>query len=248
MQDKILKLRDLLVSTGLQEESGSIIYSGDSTLKKGLFYFLGTNPGENSLNYPDTILNQVMLSKEKNEYFEGNWGNSTHQETIKRMFKTLDINLKDTFSTNTSFIRSPGEQKYQPRYPINELSIKKESKAMKQLKKDGRETFWPIQEYFLSIVKPKLVIANGSIARDLFWKKIKGKEFKDSKIEKENKFEYPKQLRGRKLCHFFKGNLKTKDIFLENLMVISLPHLSFQDYAFHEQGINWVKKIIKNNL
>ena len=92
------------------------------------------------------------------------------------------------------------------------------------------------------------MIANGSIARDLFWKKIKGKEFKDSKIEKENKFEYPKQLRGRKLCHFFKGNLKTKDIFLENLMVISLPHLSFQDYAFHEQGINWVKKIIKNNF
>ena len=85
MQDKILKLRDLLESTGLQEESGSIIYSGDSTLKRGTFYFLGTNPGGNNLNYPDTILNQVILSKEKNEYFDGNWGNSTHQETIKRM-------------------------------------------------------------------------------------------------------------------------------------------------------------------
>ena len=248
MQDKILKLRDLLVSTGLQEESGSIIYSGDSTLKKGLFYFLGTNPGGNNLNYPDTILNQVMLSKEKNEYLEGNWGNSTHQETIKRMFKTLDINLKDTFSTNTSFIRSPGEQKYQPRYPISEVSIKKESKAIKQLKKDGMDTFWPIQEYFLSVVRPKLVIANGSIARDLFWKKIKDKEFKDSKIRKENKFEYPKQLRGRKFCHFFKGDLIIKNLILENLMVISLPHLSFQDYAFHESGINWVKKIIQNNF
>ena len=31
-------------------------------------------------------------------------------------------------------------------------------------------------------------------------------------------------------------------------MVISLPHLSFQDYAFHEPGINWVKKIIQNNF
>ena len=248
MQDKILKLRELLLNTGLQDESGSIIYSGDSTLKKGLFYFLGTNPGGNRLDYPDTILNQVELSKEKNEYFDGNWGNSKHQETIIRMFKTLNINLKDTFSTNSSFIRSPGEQKYHPRYPINELSIKKESKAIKQLKKDTRQTFWPIQEYFLSIVKPKFVIANGSIARDLFWKKIKNKEFKDYEIEKENKFEYPQQLRGKKSCHFFKGDLITKDLFLESLMVISLPHLSFQDYTFHEQGINWVKKKIQNNI
>ena len=67
MQDKILKLRELLLNTGLQDESGSIIYSGDSTLKKGLFYFLGTNPGGNRLDYPDTILNQVEISKEKNE-------------------------------------------------------------------------------------------------------------------------------------------------------------------------------------
>ena len=92
------------------------------------------------------------------------------------------------------------------------------------------------------------MIANGSIARDLFWKKIKDKEFKDSKIRKENKFEYPKQLRGRKFCHFFKGDLIIKNLILENLMVISLPHLSFQDYAFHESGINWVKKIIQNNF
>ena len=140
MKKEINKLVSLLLETGLEEESGSIIYSGDSTLRKGTFYFLGTNPGGNRLDYPDTILNQVKLSKEKNEYTDGNWGNSGHQETIKAMFRDdLDINLKDTFSTNTSFIRSPGEQKYQPRYPINEENIKAESKAIKQLKKDGRE-------------------------------------------------------------------------------------------------------------
>ena len=48
MQDKILKLKNLLLKTGLEEESGSIIYSGDSTLRKGTFYFLGTNPGGNT--------------------------------------------------------------------------------------------------------------------------------------------------------------------------------------------------------
>ena len=178
----IEKIKKLLESTNLQDQPGSIIYSADSTLKKGDFYFLGTNPGGNRLDYPDTILNQVKLSKEKNEYTDGNWGNRQHQETIKVMFRDLDINLKDTFSTNTSFIRSPGEQKYQPRYPINEENIKAESKAIKQLKKDAEETFWPIQEYFLSIVRPKLIIANGHIARGLFWKKIKRTTFSDNKI------------------------------------------------------------------
>ena len=240
----IEKTIELLELTGLQDQSGSIIYSGNSTLKKGDFYFLGTNPGGNRLDYPDTILNQVKLSKEKNEYTDGNWGNSQHQETIKAMFRDLDINLKDTFSTNTSFIRSPREQEYQPRYPINEENIKAESKAIKQLKKDSEETFWPIQEYFLSIVRPKFIIANGHIARGLFWKKIKKTTFSDNKVNIEDKFEYPEKIRGKKSCHFFEGDLRTSNLFIEDLKVVSLPHLSFMDYSFHKSGIEWVKEKI----
>ena len=246
MQDKILKLKNLLLETGLEEESGSIIYSGDSTLSKGSFYFLGTNPGGNRLDYPDTILNQLTLSKEKNEYTEGDWGNSEHQETIKSAFRDLEINLKETFSTNTSFIRSPGEQKYQPRKPINEEDIKPAAKAKKQLKMDGRETFWPIQEYFLSIVKPKLIIANGSMARDLFWHKIMGNEFNGNKLEEEDKFDYINSA--NKSCYFFKGDLRTENLFIPDLSVLSLPHLSFQDYSFHKFGIKWAKERISSLL
>ncbi len=242
MQDKILKLKNLLLKTGLEEEPGSIIYSGDSTLKKGNFYFLGTNPGGNRLDYNDTILNQVMLSNETNEYIDGNWGNREHQETIKSVFMKLDINLKETFSTNTSFIRSPGEQKYPPRNPINKEDLKLAAKAKKQLKKDGRETFWPIQEYFLSIVKPRLIIANGSIARDLFWHKIMGNEFKDKKIEPKNKFIYSNSA--NKYCYYFNGDLRTQSLYIPNLRVLSLPHLSFQDYSFHKSGIQWAKEKI----
>ena len=75
MQDKILKLKHLLQKTGLEGEPGSIIYSANSTLKEGKFYFLGTNPGGNNPNYSDTILNQLKISEEKNEYIDGNWGN-----------------------------------------------------------------------------------------------------------------------------------------------------------------------------
>ena len=154
------RIKKLLESTNLQDQPGSIIYSADSTLKKGDFYFLGTNPGGKKQGYADTILNQVRLSGEMNEYTDGNWTNPEHQNTIKSMFENFGIDLKVTFSTNASFIRSPGEQKYQPRYPINEENIKAKSKAIKQLKKDAEDTFWPMQEYFLSIVRPKLIIAN----------------------------------------------------------------------------------------
>ena len=203
---------------------------------------MGTNPGANRLDYNDTILNQVMLSNETNEYIDGNWGNREHQETIKSVFMKLDINLKETFSTNTSFIRSPGEQKYPPRNPINKEDLKLAAKAKKQLKKDGRETFWPIQEYFLSIVKPRLIIANGSIARDLFWHKIMGNEFKDKKIEPKNKFIYSNSA--NKYCYYFNGDLRTQSLYIPNLRVLSLPHLSFQDYSFHKSGIQWAKEKI----
>lgn len=244
MQDKILKLKYLLQKTGLEGESGSIIYSADSTLKEGKFYFLGTNPAGNRLEYPDTIMNQINLSKEKNEYIDGNWSNKQHQQTIKSVFRELGIDLEKTFSTNTSFIRSPGEQKYLPRYPIDCEQIKFEVKAKKQLKKDGRETFWPIQEYFLSIVKPKLVIANGSMARDLFWNKIMNSEFSGSKVQKENTFEYSNSA--NKFCYFFKGDLRTENLYIQNLNVLSLPHLSFQDYSFHKLGVEWAKKKISS--
>ncbi len=244
MQDKILKLKYLLQKTGLEGESGSIIYSADSTLKEGKFYFLGTNPAGNRLEYPDTIMNQINLSKEKNEYIDGNWSNKQHQQTIKSVFRELGIDLEKTFSTNTSFIRSPGEQKYLPRYPIDCEQIKFEVKAKKQLKKDGRETFWPIQEYFLSIVKPKLVIANGSMARDLFWNKIMNSEFSGSKVQKENTFEYSNSA--NKFCYFFKGDLRTENLYIQNLYVLSLPHLSFQDYSFHKLGVEWAKKKISS--
>ena len=220
MNKHLKKVESLLKATRLHEESGSIIYSGNSTLKKGNYYFLGTNPGGNNLDYEDTILNQLRLSGEKNEYYEGNWGNTQHQNNIIHLFNSLEIDLKKTFSTNTCFIRSPGETAYS-----------------RDLKKDGEITFWPIQEYFLSIVKPKFIIANGSKARDLFWKKIFKNNFLDKKVEKENKFKYKNSA--NKSCYLFRGDLELKSDFLKNITVLAMPHLSWQDIPFHKQGINW---------
>ena len=227
----IKKVNELLLKTGLENESGAIIYSGNKTLSKGDYYFLGTNPGGNAEKPygKDSILNQLNNSREDNEYFDGDWGNPRHQTNIKYMFETLNIDLLNTFSTNTSFIRSPGETSY----PRN-------------LKDDAEITFWPIQEYFLSIVQPSLIITNGSKARDLFWKKMNGKNFYDSKVPKQNKYKY---LNSRnKSCYFFTGNLKLQDITLEKISVISVPHLSWKDIPFHKEGIQWCKSKLDSSF
>ena len=42
---KILNIYKLLESSDLLNRSGSVLYSGDETIKKGDWYFLGSNPG-----------------------------------------------------------------------------------------------------------------------------------------------------------------------------------------------------------
>ena len=220
----IEQVKKLLIQTKLENESGSVIYSGDETLTKGNNYFLGTNPGGNA-GKPygeDSILNQLLNSGSENEYFEGDWGNPQHQTNIKYMFEILNIDLWSTFSTNAAFIRSPGETSY----PRN-------------LKFDAETTFWPIQEYFLSIVQPSLIITNGSIARNLFWKKMYGKNFHDSHVSQMNKYKYLNSK--NKSCYIFQGDLKLDYLSLEKISVISIPHLSWKDVNFHKEGIEWCK-------
>tara|TARA_B100000676_G_scaffold284896_1_gene312983 strand:+ start:569 stop:760 length:192 start_codon:yes stop_codon:yes gene_type:complete len=44
-------IKNKLESLGISQEKGSIIYSGNETLKKGRFYFMGINPGGHSDEY-----------------------------------------------------------------------------------------------------------------------------------------------------------------------------------------------------
>ncbi len=72
MNEHIKKVEQLLKATGLQDKSGSVIYSGNSTLREGNYYFLGQNPGGNAEVYAgDTIISQLLQSGEFNEYYEG---------------------------------------------------------------------------------------------------------------------------------------------------------------------------------
>ena len=74
----ISMLKNAVIELGYENKSGSILYSGNETLRKGNFYFLGANPGghsdQSNSKYPDTILNQVLRKNSYpsfNEYFDG---------------------------------------------------------------------------------------------------------------------------------------------------------------------------------
>ena len=68
------------------------------------------------------------------------------------------------------------------------------------------------------------------------------KLFDGNQINIEDTFHYKNSA--NKSCHFFEGDLRTNNLLLEDLKVVSLPHLSFKDYYFHKSGIEWVKEKI----
>ena len=228
MNLQIEKTKELLVKTGLQNERGSIIYSADSTLKKGKFYFLGQNPGGNKENKygEDTILNQLVYSGEHNEYTEGEWTGTkgkTHQHNIKKMFSDLELELENVFSTNLSFIRSSRTETYERNL------------------KDDYDSFWFIHEFFLSVVKPRFIITNGAQPRDYFMKKM-------TKIKKHERKEMKSYGRYNHVANSFTGSLQTCYETLDELTVLAIPHLSnvtnnLNDYdEYYKEGVEWLKK------
>ena len=223
-------IKKILLETNLQDYPGSIIYSADSTLKKGNFYFLGQNPGGNKEKKygKDTILNQLLYSGEHNEYTQGEWTGSKgklHQHNIKRMFKDLELDIEDIFSTNLCFIRSGHTETYN-----------------RNMDEDIR-LFWPIHRYFLSIVKPNYIIANGAKARDFFKKEMKP-------INNLEKKRLKKCKRYNHTAESFEGSLKIGDTTLDKLVVLAIPHLSnatdsCNDYdKYYKEGVLWLKNKI----
>ena len=137
----------------------------------------------------------------------------------------MRIDLRTVFSTNLCFQRSPGKTKY-PGGP-------------EQMKVDI-EKFWPIHEYMLSVVQPKVIICNGADARDFFKKRIK-----PTNIETK---ELPEKWRGLyQKCTYFSGNLYLKSTLkdLGRVKVIATPHLTnWPNFDYYKKGVEWLKSKI----
>jgi len=214
MTDYISQIAKKLEETGFDREPGSILYSGNETLAKGDYYFLGDKPGGNTnLSVSiDTVMDQLKRTDTSfNEYFQGIWkkrnqapsppGGAILQLRIKILFSRLGINLRKTCSSNLIFVRSP---------VLNELHINKDI---------AEERCWEIHKIMLSIVQPKIIIVFGDNAGDFIISKMK--------IDEESE---PYVLPSRKKDYIFRsirGTVQLDNPDLEHkICLLSLPHLS----------------------
>ena len=237
----IEKIKNKLESLGISQEKGSIIYSGNETLRKGRFYFMGINPGghsdEYSSKFPDTIKNQLLrknTNENFNEYLDGKWqnkntkatlpGKSLLQKRIQYLFKEIDVNIRDVFSTNLVFIRSSTTNKFP--YKWNEEV----------------EKCWKIHEILLSIVNPEIIITFG----------LEPYEFiKDKMILEQEDFHAVKSKKSIKYFTHLSGYLYDKKI-----RIISIPHLSrfkidakgksHNDLYDVRAALSWLKEKVNN--
>ena len=223
----------IIVKNGLQDRAGSLLYSGYETIKDGEWYFLGQNPGghADSQDENDKIIKQInRTNKSLNEYFDGQWlskqgyicppGMQHHQVNIKNLFSTLGVNLKDTCSSNLSFVRSRTTHSYSG-------SITNDF-----------ELCWDVHRYLLNIVRPKNILCNGSKARDFILKKMIGVKH-DSHQEK--------RVSNKLKCYFDVGNIFISDTDepLIGVRLFSIPHLGI--YPFYPEGAQWIKTLSMDN-
>ena len=235
--DHINNISDLLDQIGFSDRSGSILYSGNETIKKGDYYFLGTNPGshkdelEEQFGTLDTVKTQLNKTKTSfNEYFDGEWinkhtkipdlpGQNEHQINIKRFFRDLNLDLKKILSTNLCFVRSRMEQYY-------EGSLLEDSKKC-----------WIIHMYLLSVVRPKFIICNGSKSREFILKKM-NITFTES----------PKPHGKNISSTFHRGslNLQEYNLILEDIGLFSIPHLSY--FTYYPESSILIKDILSSQF
>lgn len=247
-REKILeRIEYKLEEIGFSDQPGSILYSGNETLKKSDYYFLGANPGGHSDQdlgkFPDTVLNQLLRKNTTpsfNEYYDARWknrgrnpslpGQALLQRRIKYLFNELGIDLKDTLSTNLVFARSPTEQEL----PLNWLN--------------AANKCWEIHKILLSVVEPKIIIAYGETAYEFLEKKM-SIEFRDDTFPVHSENE-------TKFFRYCRGILSLDEIELNPINLIATPHLSrykidakgldFRDKYDVRPAISWMKKNIRN--
>ncbi len=231
MNAHVNNILEILNNTGLGERGGALLYSGNETIAKGDWYFLGSNPGghNDQFNEDDKVKNQLLRTNENfNEYYDGEWiskytgtvsqpGQQEHQINIKNLFKDIGINLKKTCSTNLCFVRSRMEHSYAgDRTRDNELC-------------------WQVHEYILSIVKPKYILCNGSTSRNFISKKLSS-----NSNHRKMHLQLTKQLSST----LIEGdlNLRSQNQVLKNVLLFSVPHLGY--YTYYPKSAEWIKNII----
>tara|TARA_B100001094_G_scaffold283984_1_gene297121 strand:+ start:14491 stop:15201 length:711 start_codon:yes stop_codon:yes gene_type:complete len=233
MSDEIKMYRrdieKIIIESGLAERSGGLLYSSYETLRKGDWYFLGQNPGGeiDSEDEYDKIIKHIYNSDPCfNAYFDEKWedkqgricsaGSQHHQVNIKKFFSILGVDLRETCSSNLSFVRSRTTQSYSG-------SLLKDAKLC-----------WKVHQYLLNIVRPKNILCNGSKASDFILRNMKNVKYA---------LHQKKKVSNKLTCYSYVGDLllSNTDKPLTNVRLFSVPHLGI--YRCYPEAAQWVSSL-----
>lgn len=162
-------------------QSGGILYSSLSTLRRGTLYLMGLNPGGDPIDIRETIGEDIkkLTNRPSNwsAYTDEPWGADSgerpHQKRVVEICRLLGQDVREVFATNAIFVRTPDAAALKNRY--NEL----------------KDRCFKVHQYFLSIVRPKTIICLGNGSFSSFsilkeWLNVRehhnyGRSFRDGK-------------------------------------------------------------------
>ena len=194
--------------------SGGTLYSGVHTLQLGDIYLLGTNPGGGS-DGKKTIAQGLAALQEwsKNEYFDVEWDPKSKalQRNVQALLSALVPAPKAVCASNLVFMRS---RRVQGEEGLSDFW-------------GNANVCWPVHEFALNVVRPKLVIAfgNGQLSAYSFLARTL------PVLRKHNDF---LAGHGNYYCSGFETVFAGQPMF-----VAGLPHLSW--YAAKTHVLEWLK-------
>lgn len=170
-----------LIPSSLEEESGSVFYSGKNafTGQKDL-YIVGLNPGGSDIRQKaETIAwhtNKVLSNDNRNfsEYKDGRWrdkeaGTSRLQRRILYLLDQVSLSPYAVPASNICFVRSPREENIADRL------------------KEYAELCWPFHEGVINQLGVKVILCFGKTAGKLVRKKIGADKLVDEFVENNDR-------------------------------------------------------------
>lgn len=142
----------MIAKTALSDvlhKSGSILYSSHETLKPGVVYLMGFNPGGTGGHSIKRSIDS-MLTNTANSYLDESWknrsgvwecGQAPLQKRVQWILSSLQLNPREVCASNLIFLQSR---------QANDIGF------------SLAEICWPVHEALLDIVRPKLILTFGN--------------------------------------------------------------------------------------
>ena len=204
------------------KDSGHLLYSSAETLCPGEIYLLGHNPGGSPEGREDESIEnsiQNLSEKKTNEYLDDRWnglppGEHLLQKRVCWLLKQLNMDVRKVCASNLIFSRS-----------VDAKSINF---------KDMANLCWPVHEFILHIVRPKIILTFGNR------KKKSPFFFLQEKLGVDDDKIVPPHSSGH-------DEWKCKAFYTPtNICVVGLPHLSRYAINHHEDVPSWMQTIFSN--